>query len=157
MWRISALALALLSTGCVRTETTPVIYRIPLEGNTHGAESARACAAACRAANEASESGFFACIGTCPDAEIVRDAECGPDASETPPEALCYTRLVERDVPDPAVANFLVDLLGTIAETGVRTAIHEHREGAHESRHANAQGSESHAPRHVVARPRRGS
>lgn len=138
----------------------PVLYRIPLEGNTHGAEAARACAAACRAANEASEGGFFACIGTCPDTEIVRDAECGPDASETPPEALCYTRLVERDVPDPAVANFFVDLLGTIAEAGVRTAIHEHGDGDHESRHANAErahGGEPHAPRRVAARPRRGS
>lgn len=174
MTRSAAFALAplafalLLATGCVTTETVPVLYRIPLEGNSRGSEAARACAAACRSANGSSDSGFFACIGTCPDAQVVRDAECSPDEGEASPVALCYTRLVERDVPDPAVANFLGDLIGAIAEAGIHAAVRGEHDDHHESRHEKAEDAnhaeraESHRStprpeRRAAARPRRGS
>lgn len=168
LWPIALVLL--FATGCVTTETVPVLYRIPLDGNSHGSEAARACAGACRAANGSSDNGFFACIGTCPDAQVVRDAECSDDESETPPEALCYTRLVEQDVPNPAVADFLGDLIGAIAEAGVHAAVsggreshdeshgESHRE-SHREHHEHAESHPSAPPpeRRVAARPRRGS
>lgn len=142
--RMLVLAVALLSTGCVQTETMPVLYRIPLASNAHGTEAARDCAAACGVANEGSENGFFACIGTCPDVQIVRNAECGPDPSEAPPEALCYTRLVEREVPDVATTELFIGLLGKIVEAGVRGATAGNHESRREARHAESHARHAH-------------
>lgn len=134
--QLFAVAIALLASGCVREEMVPFAYEVPIAGNRRGAEAAANCVAACRVANDENSTGFFGCLGTCPDVRIVEGAEC---ARASTPSSVCYTELVPKEVPDDAeTANVLLSLLGDIVGATVRGAL------ASESHHEHHQGGSSH-------------
>jgi len=118
----------------MREDLVPYAYEVPIVGNTHGAQAAYTCVAACRKAYGEESRGFFGCLGTCPDVHVVEGAECVANA---PPSSVCFTELVPKTVPDEeATADFL-DALGAILDVAASASHHEH--GAHrhgERRHA---------------------
>lgn len=131
--------LSTITNGCVRQETVPYAYRLPLEDNSHGPETARACAANCNGLYGPDSPAFYACLQTCPDARVSEGVACTDDDVDKPPRSYCFTRLVAERKADPEVAGAALGIIAKLAELGVALALsdHEHHEhhGRHEHRH----------------------
>jgi hypothetical protein len=126
--------LALAAVGCVREDLVPYAYEVPIAGNTHGANAAYTCVAACRSAYGNESAGFFGCLGTCPDVRIVEGAECDANA---PPTSVCFTELVPKMVPDEeTTAAVFLDALGAILDAA--TSPHGGHGSSHGSEHHHA-------------------
>ncbi|HEX4339536.1 MAG TPA: hypothetical protein VH062_26700 [Polyangiaceae bacterium] len=130
------MSFALLVSGCMREEMMPVMYEIPIAGNSHGAQAAATCVAACRSANSTDSAGFYGCLGTCPDVRIVEGDECNP---YTPVTSYCYTQLVAKEVPDDEGTANALSLLGDFLEaTGsIAAAVSHHGGSSHHEHHAH--------------------
>lgn len=136
------------AAGCTQTIQYSQRLRIPLSQDPAVARRQSLCIAACEPLYFRDASRYSACLSSCPDAEVARDAAC--DQSEPANQVYCVEVAREREVADPEATQTALRTIGAILE--VMTELSEahddchghHSSGSHKARRHKGSGGHAH-------------